>query len=94
MPEYTGLVTLLRSFAESGGDERCDACKYKEDYPPCVSCINRMVSDAADAIQALSKRERFLRGKIADALDALDRGADNDWARKALEDAEREKEHG
>ena len=90
MPDYTELVMLLRSFAESGGDERCDACKYEEDYPPCVSCINRMVSDAADAIQSLSKRVEFLRGKIADALDALDRGADNDWARKSLEEAEKE----
>ena len=94
MPDYTELVTQLRSFAESDGDERCDACKYEEDYPPCVSCINRMVSDAADAIQSLSKRERFLRGKIADALDALDCGADNDWARKALEEAEKEADNG
>ena len=94
MPDYTELVTQLRSFAESGGDERCGACKYEEDYPPCVDCINHMVSDAADAIQVLSKRERFLRGKIADALDALDRGADNDWARKALEEAEKEADNG
>lgn len=54
MTDYAELVTLLRSFAESGGDERCDACKYEEDYPPCVSCINRMVLDASNAIEALS----------------------------------------
>lgn len=54
MADYEKLVRLLRSFAESGGDERCDECPYAEDYPPCVSCINRMTINAADAIKELS----------------------------------------
>ena len=94
MPDYAELVMQLRSLAESDTDGKCGACKYEEDYPPCVDCINSMVLDAADAIQSLSKRDRFLRGKIADALDGLDRGADNDWARQALEEAEREADNG
>lgn len=53
MTDYTELLTQLRSFAESDRDDKCCACKYEEDYPPCVSCINRMVSDAADAIENL-----------------------------------------
>lgn len=94
MPEYTELETQLRSLAESDTDGKCGACKYEEDYPPCVDCINSMVLDAADAIQSLSKRVEFLRGKIIDALDALDRGADNYWARKALEEVEKEADNG
>lgn len=50
----------------------------------------QLSKQAADIIHAMSKRVEFLRGKIADALDALDRGADNDWARQALEEAEKE----
>ncbi len=47
-----------------------------------------MVIAAADAIQSLDKRCRFLESCIDEALDGLDRGVDNDYARKALEKAE------
>ncbi len=48
-----------------------------------------MVIQAADVIEKLAQRCHFLESCIDDALDALDRGADNDWARFALEKAER-----
>lgn len=42
---------------------------------------------AIDAIQQLINRVGGLEHYIYEALDALDRGADNDWAREALEAA-------
>lgn len=47
------------------------------------------MSRAADAIKELNKRNDFLMNCIYEAEDSLDRGADNDWARAALEKAER-----
>ena len=47
-----------------------------------------MVMEAADVIEGLSKRIDFLMNCIYEAEDALDRGADNEWARTALEKAE------
>lgn len=44
---------------------------------------------AADAIEKLNKRIDFLMNCIYEAEDSLDRGADNDWARAALEKAKR-----
>ena len=46
-------------------------------------------NQAADAIEKLNKRIDFLMNCIYEAEDSLDRGADNDWARAALEKAER-----
>lgn len=43
---------------------------------------------AADAIEEQQKRIAYLEFQIAEALDALDRGADNEWARAALEATE------
>jgi len=43
---------------------------------------------AADAIEEQQKRIAYLEFQIAEALDALDRGADNEWARSALEATE------
>ncbi len=51
-----------------------------------------MVIQASDIIEKLARRCSFLESCINDALDALDRGADNDWAREALEKAEPSKE--
>lgn len=48
-----------------------------------------LMEDAADAIEELNKRIDFLMNCIYEAEDSLDRGADNDWARTALEKAER-----
>ncbi len=47
-----------------------------------------LLTDAADAIEELGKRIGFLMNCIYEAEDALDRGADNEWARAALEKAE------
>lgn len=49
----------------------------------------QMMKQAADAIEELNKRIDFLMNCIYEAEDSLDRGADNDWARAALEKAER-----
>lgn len=43
---------------------------------------------AVDAIEKLNKRIDFLMNCIYEAEDSLDRGADNDWARAALEKAQ------
>lgn len=49
----------------------------------------QLMKQAADAIEELDKRIDFLMNCIYEAEDALDRGADNEWARAALEKAER-----
>ncbi len=48
----------------------------------------QLIKQAADAIEELSKRINTLTNCINEAEDALDRGADNDWARAALKKAE------
>lgn len=47
---------------------------------------------AADVIVELNKKIDFLMNCIYEAEDSLDRGAHNDWARAALEKAERGKD--
>lgn len=47
------------------------------------------LEEAADAIEKMNQRIDFLMNCIYEAEDALDRGTDNDWARAALEKAER-----
>ena len=47
-----------------------------------------MVMETADAIEKLNKRIDFLMNCIYEAEDALNRGADNEWASAALEKAE------
>ena len=47
------------------------------------------IEQAADAIEEMNKRIDFLMNCIYEAEDSLDRGEDNDWARAALEKAER-----
>ena len=49
----------------------------------------QLMKNAANAIEKLNKRIDFLMNCIYEAEDALDRGADNEWARAALEKAER-----
>jgi hypothetical protein len=53
-----------------------------------------MVMEAADTIMELNKRIDFLMSCIYEAEEALDRGADNDWARAALEKAVRGWDNG
>lgn len=48
-----------------------------------------LMRQAADAIEERNKRIDFLMNCIYEAEDALNRGADNEWARAALEKAER-----
>lgn len=50
--------------------------------------LNETLDKAADAIEKLNKRVDYLEDCIYKALDALDRGNDNDWAREALESAD------
>lgn len=52
----------------------------------------QLKKDAADAIEELLSRVHHLESCIDQALDALDRGSDNDWAREALERAAPPKE--
>lgn len=61
-----------------------------QQYGSAVWKIGTEVSlfDAANAIEELSKRIDFLMNCIYEAEDALDRGADNEWARAALKKAE------
>jgi hypothetical protein len=57
--------------------------------PAAENPITALYNEAADAIEKLNKRIDFLMSCIYEAEDSLDRGADNDWARAALEKAER-----
>ena len=56
---------------------------------PAIDFPDTLYDEAADVIEKLNKRIDFLMNCIYEAEDALDRGADNDWARAALEKAER-----
>lgn len=73
---YEELVQLLKDKAE------------RFDYDGWIDTAVVM-EKAADAIEELNKRIDFLMNCIYEAEDALDRGTDNDWARAALEKAER-----
>lgn len=73
---YEELVELLRDREESF------------DYDGWIDTAI-LLSRAADAIEELNKKIDFLMNCIYEAEDSLDRGADNDWARVALEKAER-----
>lgn len=92
--DYENIIAALRFCATndcSGEGEYVAGCKapYCCTAPEsCDTCNKCLQWEAADAIQALTKRVEFLKNKVIDALDALDRGADNDWARKALEEAQ------
>lgn len=70
------LVKRLRDISNSDSN-------IKSNY------IGLTMIQAADAIEKLNKRIDFLMNCIYEAEDSLDRGADNDWARAALEKAER-----
>lgn len=74
---YEELIEWLRTHAKS----------YEEMFGEGES--STMMRQAADAIEKLNKRIDFLMNCIYEAEDSLDRGADNDWARAALEKAER-----
>jgi len=50
------LVNRLRNIADGGIYEKCDGCKYEEDYPDCVGCTHKAFYEAADAIEALQKQ--------------------------------------
>lgn len=63
---------------------RVRAKREDEYYPHGGDIIN----EAADVIEELNQRIDYLMKCIYEAGDALDRGADNDWARAALEKAE------
>lgn len=71
---YDELVKRLRRYVEIERSEHHGA---------------ELEAEAADAIEKLNKRIDFLMNCIYEAEDSLDRGADNDWARAALEKAER-----
>lgn len=71
---YDDLVKRLRRYVEIERSEHHGA---------------ELEAEAADAIEKMSKRIDFLMNCIYEAEDSLDRGADNDWARAALEKAER-----
>lgn len=47
------------------------------------------LEEAADAIEELQRHIGFLMDCIYSAEDALDRGTDNEWAREALEKAQK-----
>lgn len=73
------LVKNLRLIADHATDD-CDGAAY--------GCVSAMY-EAADAIEELITRVDYLEDCIYRALDALDRGNDNDWAREALEAADK-----
>lgn len=56
---------------------------------PAIDFPDTLYDEAADSIEELNKRIDFLMNCIYEAEDALDRGTDNEWARAALEKAER-----
>ena len=73
MADYTELVKALRSFATVGDDEKCDACPWQEEFPPCVICVNRMTMQAADAIEELQQTVNHYKG------------CSDDWYREACD---------
>ena len=83
MADYTELIKALR---HCDSRKSCKECPFYGEDVRSEKC-QTMIPDAADAIEQLQKRIIHLEFKIYTALDALDRGADNDWARKALEEA-------
>lgn len=52
-----------------------------------IKFYEAMTSSLSSACEQKNKRIKFLEECIIQAIDALDRGADNDWAREALEKA-------
>lgn len=76
---YKKLITELR--------EEAEWAKANEWETPIM--LSDHLTQAADAIDELSKRVAFVMDCIYSAEDALDRGTDNEWAREALEKAQR-----
>lgn len=77
------LVRELQSCPDA--EYGCSQCEFQKT----LNCRERLMKKAADAIEELNKRIDFLMNCIYEAEDSLDRGAHNDWARAALEKAER-----
>lgn len=80
---YENLIETLRYCAKHNDCHDCPHDKY---------CKGAMGNDgyfceAANAIEKLNKRINVLMNYIFIAEDALDHGADNEWARAALEKA-------
>lgn len=73
MTDYTKLICELRLCATKESPKGGDTCT--------------LMWKAALAIANLSEVVEGLRNEIYNALDGLDRGVDNDWAREALERA-------
>lgn len=78
---------LAKAFRHCGNGGICSDClPYQRDHY-CPDIHGRI--NAADAIEELLAVVNHLESCIDQALDALDRGADNDRARDALEKAQR-----
>lgn len=84
---YDELIIALQVCVDE--KKGCIECPYQ------AKCLNTAgkhaaIADAADALEKLNKRINFLMSCIYEAEDALNRGTDNEWARVALEKAEKE----
>ena len=58
---YEDLVKRLRNRANGSYEEKCEGCEFTEDFPPCVHCTIKAFTDAADAIEELSKYVNTIR---------------------------------
>ena len=82
-PMFDRLLEQLKCCMNAGLD--CMVCPISED---CDGGIE-MLQNSVKALQELKRKNSMLLDCIYQALDGLDRGVDNDFARKALEQAEK-----